>query len=319
MWSKRKRKNRRFEREHILDVKVESRQLRAMRLRLAARVFARVFGTAVVFYLVWRGGDWLLDEFLFKNPAFAIQRIDVETDGILPRAQLRACAGVKLGDNLLALDLSRIQRDLQYHPWVQSAAVERVRPNTLKIRVIEREPIARTVLFEPGGPGGKPNGVLFYFDEEGYVMLPLEAHRVEASACGFDSLPMLTGLSPYDVHPGHPVESRQIQAALRLVCEFSRSPMLGLADLTTVDLSLPDVLQVSTAQAALITFGIENLERQLYRWRLVHDHASRAGKGIATLDLSVSNNVPARWLEAAAIPLPHPKPPKLSAYRKKHV
>src|SRR4029077_3839009 len=73
MWPKRKAKNRRFEREHILDVKEESRQLRALRFRLAARIFARIFGAFTVVFLLWRGGIWVLDEFVFHNPAFAIQ------------------------------------------------------------------------------------------------------------------------------------------------------------------------------------------------------------------------------------------------------
>lgn len=319
MLFKRKPKNRRFEREHILDVKVESRQLHAMRVRLAAKILTRLFGTLAVVFLLWRGGNWALDEFVYKNPAFAIQTIDIETDGILPKAQLRACAGVKQGDNLLALDLNRIQRDLEYLPWIQSAAVERVRPNTLRIRVIEREPIAQTTLFEPSDADGKPRSELFYFDADGHVMLPLEAHRLEASVLGFDSLPMFTGVAGVDLRPGHQVESRQIQAALRLVAEFGRSSMLGLVDMTTIDLSSPQLLQISTSQGAVVTFGVEQLERQLLRWRLVHDYAARAGKALASLDLSVSNNVPARWLEATTAPLPRPKALKPSPYRKKHV
>jgi POTRA domain, FtsQ-type len=319
MLLKRKPKNRRFEREHILDVKVESRQLRSIRLRLAGRIFALLFGSVTVVFLLWRGGTWAVDEFVFKNPAFAIQHIDIETDGILPKAQLRGCAGVKLGDNLLALDISRVQRDLEYLPWIQSAAVERVRPNTLKIRVIEREPIAQTVLFEPAQDEGKAREVIFYFDAEGFVMLPLEAHRLEAATFGFDTLPMLTGVAGVDLRPGRQVESHQIQAALHLVSEFSRSAMLGLVDLTAVDLSTPQVLQISTSQGTSVTFGIENLEMQLRRWRLVHDYGVRKGRAVASLDLSVTNNVPARWLEAANAPVPAAKPLKHSPYRKKHV
>ncbi len=317
MWFKKKRRNRRFEREHILDVKVESRQLRALRLRLVARVFSRLFATATVLFLLWRGGDWMLDEFVFRNPAFAVQEIEVETDGILPKAQLRAWAGVKIGDNLLALDIGRIQRDLEYLPWIQSAAVERVRPHMVKIRVTEREPIAQTTLFEPGD--GKARGVVFYFDATGQVMLPLDAHRQEASAWGFDTLPMLTGVAGADLRPGRRVESPQIQAALRLINEFGRSPMLGAVDLTAVDLSNPQTLQVSTGQGSVITFSVENVSHQFNRWRLVYDHANRTGKAIASLDLSVSNNVPARWLEAAVVPPLRPKSLKPSPYRKKHV
>jgi hypothetical protein len=318
MWIKRKPKNRRFERQHILDVKVQSRQLRSFRLRLAAKIFSRLFAVATAAFLLWQGTDWFLQEFVFRNPAFAIQSILVETDGILPTALLRHCAGAKIGDNLLALDLNRIQRDLEYLPWVQSAAVERDRPHTLRIRVIEREPIAQTTLFEPT-PAGTVKPLVFYLDEQGYVMLPLTGQQVDSSALGFDSLPMLTGLSSVDLRPGRRAESRQIQAALRLIAEFSHSPMLGLVDLTTIDLYQPAMLQISTGQGALVTFGVDNLEQQLRRWRLVHDYAARSGKAVASLDLSVSNNVPARWFEASSVVPARPKALKTSPYRKKHV
>jgi cell division septal protein FtsQ len=276
-------------------------------------------GTATVLFLLWRGGNWFLNEFVFKNPAFAVQNIDIETDGILPKAQLRAHAGVKLGDNLLALDLSRIQRDLEYMPWVQTAAVERMRPHTLRIRVIEREPIAQTTLFEPAPSDGMARPVIYYLDAEGRVVLPLETYRLSPATFGFDTLPMITGVAASELHPGRAVESRQILAALKLIAEFSRSPMLGLVDLTTVDLSLPDSLQVSTGQGAQITFGVDKIELQLRRWRKIHDYATHGSRSIGFLDLSVSNNVPARLFEASVTPQNRPKPPKVSPYKKKHV
>jgi hypothetical protein len=65
--------------------------------------------------------------------------------------------------------------------------------------------------------------------------------------------------------------------------------------------------------------GYEGLEMQLRRWRLVHDYAATTAKGIATLDLSVTNNVPARWQEAASVPMMPPPVLKPSPYKKKHV
>jgi cell division septal protein FtsQ len=319
MWLKRKPKNRRFEREHILDVKVQSRQLRSMRLRLVGTLTARLLLAALAFFVLWRGGNWVLQECVLHNPAFAIQKIDIETDGILPQRQLRACAGVNEGENLLALDLARIQRDLEYLPWIQSAAVERVRPKTLRIRVIEREPVAQATLFSPIMDGEHPGSMQFYFDADGHVMLPLDTLRRGMGQYGFDSLPVLTGLAGVELHPSHQVESSQIQSALRLLEEFGRSSMYGLADLTNIDVAVPELLQVSTSQGALITFGVDNLRGQLQRWRLVYDYALQSGKAIASLDLSVSNNVPARWLESSAVPPPRPRPLKPSPYRKKHV
>ena len=61
-----------------------------------------------------RGGG--LRRLLYENPAFATHHLDVETDGVIAREQLRRWAGVKLEDNLLALDLERVKRDLELVP-----------------------------------------------------------------------------------------------------------------------------------------------------------------------------------------------------------
>ena len=53
--------------------------------------------------------------------------------------QLRRWAGVKPGENLFALDLARVKRDLEMVPLIDSVSVERVLPRTLRIRVTERE------------------------------------------------------------------------------------------------------------------------------------------------------------------------------------
>jgi hypothetical protein len=319
MWRRRKTKNRRLAQEQVLEVKVHTRQLRMLRLRLVAKLFAVAFGTITVLFLLWRGGDWVLNELILPNPAFAVREIDVQTDGIIPVQQLRLCAGVNIGDCLLTLDLRRIRRDLEYLPWVQRAAVERVRPHTLRIRVIEREPIAQTTLYQPANSAGMPSEVTFFFDADGHVILPLEIHRTQSSALGLDTLPSLTGVAGVDLRPGHPSESPQIQAALRLIGTFTHSPMLGVVDVTSIDISVPQLLQVTIAQQATITFAVDNLEKQLRRWRLVHDYGVRTGRALASLDLSVSNNIPARWLETGSLPPPQPKPAKPSRYKKTNV
>ncbi len=153
-------------------------------------------------------------------------------------------------------------------------------------------------------------------------MAPLDPKAIDPSAGSFDSLPMLTGLAPTDVPPGHRVDNPQIQAALHLIRQFGHSEMLGLADITSLDISVPQIIQLTTGQGATITFCTDRdirLETQLGRWRRVHDFAVEKGKAIATLDLSVTNYIPARWFEASALPPVHPKLPKSSLYKKKHV
>ena len=299
---------------------MRSQHTRSARTRLAATAFAIIAGTTMTLFFLWRGSEWALQELVWNNTAFSIQSIDIQTDGIIPLNQILAGAGVKEGDNLLALDLLRIKRDLELLPLIQSAAVERVLPNSLKLRVIEREPVAQISGFQATSPIGEVMTTTFYIDEVGYVMLPLESSRQPgAPNLLWDPLPVLTGVVGTELRPGRRVESPQMYAALLLVAAFGRSPMAGLVDLKSIDLSSPQALVITTGQGNEVTFGLSDMEMQLRRWRMVHDYVHHEGKAIGTLDLSVSNNVPAHWQELSVVPPPHPKPLKPSRYRKKHV
>lgn len=319
MWPKRKKRNRRFGREHVLEVKLcssQRRQTRLRRLALAVGISGAVF---FGLFLAWRGGEWLLHRFIYENPSFAIHAVEVETDGDLAREQIRRWAGVRLDDNLFAVDLARIQRDLELVPVIQSADVERLLPHTLKIRVSEREAVAQYI-FPKVAPNGTIERGVYTLDAAGFVMLPLEPQqRATLATQTRDSLPVLTGVPANRVRPGRSVESAQVHAALRLIQAFDRSPMASLVELKQIDLSWPNALVVTTAQESEILFGLGDLDGQLRRWRAVHDHGQKVGKHLAALDLSVSNNLPARWLEANLAP---PAPPKLNKpqrNRKKNV
>lgn len=291
---------------------------RAVRMRMVTTVFGILLGLAAVLFGLWRASEWAMDQWVFNNAAFSIRVMTVETDGVIPIRQIRAWAGVKEGDNLWAIDLIRIRRDLELQPLIESAAVERMLPHTLRIRVVEREPVAQITGFQTG-PTGAARPTICYLDRAGYVMLPLDGAG-PASAADISPLPVLTGVMGTELRPGRRVESPQMHAALRFVAAFTRSPMAGIVNLKTIDLSSPQVLQVTTAQRNKVTFAFDTPERQLQRWQIVHHFALNEGKLIATLDLSVSNNVPAVWHTSDAEPPPvKPIPAKPSRYRKKHV
>jgi hypothetical protein len=48
----------------------------------------------------------------------------------------------------------------------------------------------------------------------------------------------------------------------------------------------------------------------------VHDRAAALGRAIGTLDLSVRNNPPLKWLEAAALPAEEASPKAIHPKRK---
>jgi cell division septal protein FtsQ len=315
----RKQKNRRLSRMHVLDVKLRSDQVRQSRLRLVALAFAAVFGTVFGAYVMWRGGEWVLNRMVYENPAFAIREIEAQTDGVLAADQLRRWAKVRPGQNLLALDLGRVKRDLEMVPVIATVSVERILPKTLRIRVTEREPVLQVSVPRMNAQGVM-DLVIFHLDASGVVMQPLDPRqRTKPFLQQDDALPLLAGLRQMDLQPGRPIESPAVQAALRLATAFAYSPMAGLVDLKRIDVNTPDILLVTTGQGSEVTFGLENIDHQLRRWRQVHEEGYRQRRGnLASLDLSVANNAPARWLDPKIVP-PPAKPPKTTRSKKRHV
>jgi cell division protein FtsQ len=257
---------------------------------------------------------------LFENTAFSLQEIDVQTDGVIAPDQLRRWTGVRLGENLYALDLAAVQRNLQLISMIQSTSVEKFFPHKLQVRVTEREPIAQVNILRPKAGGGVQLAPL-YLDSDGFVILPLVSAQYAPGVTPIspDQLPVITSASPSEVVPGRQVQSPQIRAALNLILAFQRSPMQGLADIAKVDVSAADVLVVKTGQGGEITFGLADMDQQLLRWHAIVNEGQRMNKALATLDLAVIDSIPATWVEPSAVPQVTVKPFKPLRNKKKHV
>lgn len=315
-----KAKSKKFEKQWKLEVRSRSKALKALRLRMALSALAISTGVVLVLMFCWKGGEFLLERYVYRNPALGIQRIHISTDGIIPIEQIRAWANVKEKQNLLGLDLARIKRDLELIPLIEAASVERVLPGDLIIRIREREPIARIHVFAPRQPDLLLEKSSIYLDQHGMV---IPALLRELNAIAFDDatrfLPVLTGVGATSFRPGTIVSSPQILAALRWIKSFQQSEMIGQVDVQAIDVSSATALLVSTEQGNEVSFAYQDFERQLTRWKQVHSLGRQRNLTIASLDLVVTNFVPAVWTELtnalpAAVRVPQPSP-----YRKKHV
>jgi cell division protein FtsQ len=319
MWFKREQKNRRLRRTHVLDVKLRSDQVRATRVRLLLITLVVVFGTLIGISLIWRAGEAVLDAFVYHNADFAVQTIDAQTDGKIAPEEIRRWARVKLGVNLIGLDLAEVKRNIEMVPVIESVSVERVLPRTLRIRVTERDPIAQVNLPRADATGAIAVSV-YQLDANGMVMQPLDPRVCLVPLTQMTStLPVIAGMNAFQMQPGRRVESPQVQTALALVSAFERSPMAGLVDLRRLDVSAPNVIKVSTEQGSEVIFALTNLEQQFRRWRAIYDLGLRQQKTIATLDLAVANNLPVRWMVASTLPVTQPKAVKPSKPRRKNV
>lgn len=80
---------------------------------------------------------------LFALPWLKVQRVEVAGRSLVPPQQLLADAGARRGESTLLVDTAAMSRNLLAQPWVQSAAVRVIWPQTLVLSVTPLPPVLR--------------------------------------------------------------------------------------------------------------------------------------------------------------------------------
>jgi cell division septal protein FtsQ len=295
MWPKRKAKNRKNNREAVLQVKMRSREARRHRLRAITAAVGLVCGTAAGALVLWQAYQWALLQFVFRNEAYAIRRIELQHEGRLRSEQIRLWADVQEGENLLALDLDQVRHDLELYPWIERADAQARRPDCLRLTVQEREPVARIIVWRFSREERRAWAETNYLDRNGVVLPPLRPEWVApGESIDFSHLPRLVGLERVPLNPGQRLRLPQVEAALRLLESYSNSDLRAVVDLEEIDVQKPEGLEGVIRGGTRLTFGMGDFDRQMRRWRSIHDYAESQGRELEWLDLSVTNNLPAR-------------------------
>lgn len=94
---------------------------------------------------------------------FAVKTIVIDGAVHTPRPSIDAVTRQYAGLNLFDIDIARVRRDLGALSWIRHVDIEEKVPDTLRIRVAERAPVA---LVENGGALG-------YVDDEGVMFAAL--------------------------------------------------------------------------------------------------------------------------------------------------
>ena len=152
----------------VARLRRNQRRLNAQRMLIALRNVALV--SAVVGGAVW---VWQHTQ---SDARFAVRTIQV--DGVVhtPRAALELATSRYKGLNLFKIDIDRVQRDLGGLGWVSRIDIEKKLPDTLRIKITERKPVALV----------RDGERLMYADEQGVGFAELSP-RV-----GDDDLPVIS-------------------------------------------------------------------------------------------------------------------------------
>jgi cell division protein FtsQ len=107
---------------------------------------------------------------------FSVRALTLDGRSRTPLADVQKALGVERGAPIFGLSLAEIRARLEKLPTVKHAAVERALPDTLAVRLTERDPVALW----------QENGKLTLIDDEGAAMPDLSIER-------FRALPLMIG------------------------------------------------------------------------------------------------------------------------------
>jgi cell division protein FtsQ len=244
-------------------------------------VFFSVATSAVLLYFAYTA---LASRAVYENPRFTLKNISIQS-GNIPKAQIQRAGRLAPGQNLMALDLQQIQKDIQRLPYVAEAEIRRQVPDTLVIRIKERVPMLRVLA--SGGDLGSTE--VYYLDREGVLLKPRAGEAVA-------SLPQVTGLRQADLDAGQRLDQPGLRAAIDLIEQLDQMPLRTAFDINVIDVSRTFAMKVFTKQGGCLTFRLEYIDQQLNRLAEIFEIATNRNREIATVDLTPDKNVPVTFL-----------------------
>jgi cell division septal protein FtsQ len=234
------------------------------------------------------GLEFVLDRVLYSNPRYSLNKIEIEPRGHFTEGQIRQEAGLEPGQNLWALNLRQITRDLEKLPYVSSAKVERHFPGTITILIHERVPVVKIV----GLNIDLNTKETFYLDRDGVVLKPREDEEAPL-------LPEIIGLanSEVELEPGMKLDQASLMRALQIMDAIDHSPLHTSIDISRIDLSSPLSITMTTRQNMTITFRPDYIDQQLQRLLQIVNYPDFQQRTISTVDLTPDSNVPVTFAQ----------------------
>lgn len=150
-------------------------RLRRNQRRIQAQRLLIILRNAGLAAAVVAGGVWAYRQ-TQSDERFAVRTIEVEGTKHTPREAVDLVTRRYVGLNLFQIDIARVQRDLAGVGWVRRIDIEKKLPDTLRIKITERQPVALVRAGER----------LLYVDEAGTGFAELNP------AVGNDDLPVIT-------------------------------------------------------------------------------------------------------------------------------
>ena len=274
----------------LLEVKVRSEMANQQRNRAILVWLCKIsLATAMVVGGIY-GGRAVVNRMFLKNPEYNLAAVEITDDGsALTREAILSTAKLTLGQNIFSFSLSKAREALLALPQIERVEIQRSLPNKITVEIVERHPVAWLAEAKTADPSTSEKS--FLIDGKGVLFKP------KRQLPEYLRLPAIYGMPVENYLQGDTVDTPEVCAALELVQKNSDANRFRLQ---SIDLSKGYCLIATDARRARLTFGLDDIGRQLDRLGAVLDYAAAQGKEIRTVNLMVEKNTPAVLVDPSA-------------------
>ena len=234
-------------------------KVKPVRIMRLAQIMMSISGLAI---LCW--GTYEAVFYLRTSPRFEVQKLSVSGARHVPENQVIARAGFEIGTNIFRVNLDEMRDRVEKIGWVRTAAVQRILPDQIVIRIVEREPIGLTRI----------KGEIYQFDIDGKILDPDPASG--------SSFPILDGLRAGD----RKTNVRKV--------ETYRNVLQALDQTSLSEIHINDsgeVTVVSANDPVLINLGLSDFRNRWVKYLQLKPQIQQQYPQAVRVDLRFKNQV----------------------------
>lgn len=218
-------------------------------------------------------GHWVYGH-LLGDPYFRVREVEVEGSRKMTKETLLSLTMMEGMPNLFSVNLKKVVKRLEAHPWIDQVRVRKVFPNKILIQVEERKPMAIIQL-----------GELYYIDTQGEIFSPV-GDRDEYNYT------YLTGLTRQFLEKD-PVEAKRlITKALELLKIVEQEKLSPLKELSEIHMEKTFGIQCFTkAEGVEVRMGWDDFGEKLNKLSLIWSDLRKRGCSAVFIDCSDSKRM----------------------------
>lgn len=236
-----------------------------------SRLFVLALGSAAVVFGGQASYDWAR-----STPYFALKRVVFKGLSHTTETDLMKLAGLGPGQNLMALDVSALERSMSSHPWVKRVKLARHFPNGVTVDVEEHVPEAIVAL-----------GDLYLLDADGDPFKRIQAGDTL-------NLPLVSGVDREKYMAEPEAVKARLREALDVMRAYAASPVGKGAQLSEARVEGDETALILSGSGQEIRLGDGDVTQKLER--LVRIKSELEKRGLLAEVIHLDNRLRAGWV-----------------------